>query len=228
MVALTFERYHAGVMSQFHQEKERQRLAALYGSMEELELEEIAADIESLTDVARQALRSEILRRGMALPPDTLAPTITGASKSEPPRPVMIRRYRDLPEATIAKSILDSAGIECILVDENMVRLDWFYSNLVGGIKILVRAEDAETAIKLLDQEVPEKFNVEGVGEYEQPHCPSCKSMEVSFDGLDKRASYTGLFVSLPIPTTTKGLKCHSCGLEWKGSDTETPDTVVP
>jgi hypothetical protein len=216
-------------MSQFDRENERQRLAALYGGMEELELEEIAADTESLTDVARQALRSEMLRRGMAPPPDPLAAAVTSASKSEPPRPVMIRRYRDLPEATIAKSILDSAGIESILADENMVRLDWFYSNLIGGIKILVREEDAEIAIKLLDQEVPEKFDVEGVGEYEQPQCPSCKSMEVSFDGLDKRASYTGFFVSLPIPITNKGWKCHSCGLEWKDdSDTKSTGSVVP
>jgi hypothetical protein len=54
-------------------------------------------------------------------------------------------------------AVLDSAGIESFLGDENMVRLDWFYSNLVGGIKLMVRKEDAETARALLEKNTPEK-----------------------------------------------------------------------
>ncbi len=58
----------------------------------------------------------------------------------------------------IAKSMLDSAGIECLLGDENLVRIDWF---LADGIKLMVREEDADTARKLLEENVPEKFDVE-------------------------------------------------------------------
>jgi hypothetical protein len=225
VAASTSERYDAIVMSQIDLEKERQRLTALYGGMEDLELEEIAAESESLTDVARQVLRSELSRRGIAFSPETTGPAVKDAAKKELPRPVIVRRYRDLPEASIAKSILDSAGIESVLVDDNIVRIDWFYSNLVGGIKILVREEDAETAAKLLEQEVPVKFDVDGIGEYEQPRCPNCKSMDVSFNGLDKRTTYTGLFVGLPIPITNKGWKCHTCGNGWENGDiTQTSD----
>ena len=39
---------------------------------------------------------------------------------------VTIRAFRDLPEALLAKGSLESAGIDCFLVDDNMVRLDWF------------------------------------------------------------------------------------------------------
>jgi hypothetical protein len=210
-------------MSQIDPEKERQRLAALYGGMEDLELEEIVAESESLTDVAKQALQSELSKRGIAIDPEAAGLAAKEASRKELPRPVIVRRYRDLPEASIAKSILDSAGIESFLADDNMVRLDWFYSNLVGGIKILVREEDAETAAKLLEQEVPEKFDVEGIGEYEQPRCPNCKSLDVSFNGLDKRMTYTAMFVNLPIPITNKDWKCHACGHEWKDdADTQT------
>lgn len=42
---------------------------------------------------------------------------------------VMLRRNRDLPEAVIVKSILDAEGIDCVLSDENLVRMDWFWSN---------------------------------------------------------------------------------------------------
>ena len=32
---------------------------------------------------------------------------------------IMLRRYRDLPEAVIVKSILDAERIGCVLSDEN-------------------------------------------------------------------------------------------------------------
>ena len=217
--------YYANTMAQMDLEKERQRLAALYAAMQESELAEIAADVHSLTEIAREMLRAEMLRRGMTPAPETTSPMATDASKPEPPKPVMIRRYRDLPEASIAKSILDSAGIESFLIDDNLVRLDWFYSNLIGGIKLLVREEDAETAGKLLDQVVPEKFAVDNVGEYQQPSCPQCHSFEVSYDGLNKSTTYAALFLGLPIPVTDKGWKCHSCGHAWHDEADSSPGT---
>ena len=58
----------------------------------------------------------------------------------------------------IAKSMLDSAGIERFLGDENLARL---YSNLADGMKLMVREEDADTARKLLEENIPEKFDME-------------------------------------------------------------------
>jgi len=205
-------------MAQIDWVKERQRLAALYAGMERGELEAIAAQAGSLTDVARDSLRSELSRRGM--PPPLEVSKLDSSRLKEPAPPVMIRRYQSLPEALLSKSILDSAGIESFLVDENLVRIDWFYSNLVGGIKLLVRGEDAETASKLLAQDTPDKFQVDGVGEYQQPRCPRCQSLDVAFDELNKRIAYGGmLFVGIPIPLTSEHWKCHSCGNEWGDDD---------
>src|ERR1700722_19034481 len=36
----------------------------------------------------------------------------------------------------------------------------------------------------------PEKFDIAGVGEYEQPHCPKCGSMDISLDGLNKPVTF--------------------------------------
>ena len=149
--------YDAGVMAQIDEQQERRRLAELYAGMEKGELEEIAGDAGSLTPVAREALRSEMLGRGMEAPPANAEAAEMSASKNDPPSPVMVARYGGVPEALLAKSMLDSAGIESFLADENLVRLDWFYSNLVGGIKLMVRAEDAETARTLLEKSGPEK-----------------------------------------------------------------------
>ena len=144
-------------MAQIDGQRERKRLAELYAGMEKGELEEIARDANSLTAVAWEVLRAEMLSRGMEAPPANAEAAQTSASKNEAPSPVMIARYGGVPEALLAKSMLDSAGIESFLGDENLVRLDWFYSNLVGGIKLMVRKEDGETARALLEKNTPEK-----------------------------------------------------------------------
>jgi hypothetical protein len=85
---------------------------------------------------------------------------------------ITLWRYRDLPEALIAHSKLKAEGFDCFLADENIVRFDWFLSNMVGGVRLRVREDDAESALAVLGQEIPEKFSSEEVGEeYEQPAC---------------------------------------------------------
>jgi hypothetical protein len=209
-------RYHAQPMTQIDSEKEYQRLAARYAAMEDGELEKVALDFPALTEVAKSVLHSEMSRRDLTPPAEIAANHAHEIAESEARKPVMIRRYRDLPEASIAKSVLESAGIDCILADDNMVRLDWFYSNLVGGIKLLVPEKDAKPALQLLDESTPEKFDVAGVGEYQQPHCPKCGSMDVFLDGLNKPLTFAAMYItSLPIPVTIPGWKCHSCGHQW-------------
>jgi hypothetical protein len=57
-----------------------------------------------------------------------------------------------MPAAFVEKSVLDAAGIACFLQDDNVVRMDWLWSNAMGGIKLLVRAKEAEEAEKILSQ----------------------------------------------------------------------------
>jgi hypothetical protein len=100
-----------------------------------------------------------------------------------------------------------------------LVRTDWFYSNLVGGIKLLVRRDDAEAAGELLNQAVPEKFAVEGVGEYDQPKCPKCGSLDTAFDALDMQIVGAGMLVGIPMRQTKKGGICHFCKHRWQEDD---------
>ena len=136
-------------MGEIDRGTERRRLADVYARMADAELQDVAEDADSLTDVAREALHAELARRSL---PELPAKAERPPASADAPAPVLIRRYRDLLDASMAKSILDSAGIESSLLDDNIVRIDWFYSNLVGGIKLMVRQEDAEAASKLLEQ----------------------------------------------------------------------------
>jgi len=129
----------------------------------------------------------------------------------------MIARYWDTPKALLAKSMLDSAGIESFLIDENLVRMAWPSSNLVDGIKLTVRAQDAETARKLLEEKTPEKLDVPGVGEYAQPRCPRCGSLDVGFDEMDKQGAHAAMAVlGVLLTISHKGGTCHACGHEWQ------------
>ena len=129
-------------------EQERERLARQYSGMTPEELEKVAAEAVSLTDVAREALKAEIVSRGLAI---TLSES-TRVDVVEERDLVMIRRFQSLTEALLAKGSLDSSGIESFLTDDNMVRMDWFISNLLGGVKLLVNREDAESAAAILDE----------------------------------------------------------------------------
>ena len=57
---------------------------------------------------------------------------------------VILRRFRDIPDALLAWTILDSAGVESFLFDETTIRMNWLWSNFLGRIKIVVRQEDAD------------------------------------------------------------------------------------
>ena len=139
-------------------ELERHRLMDVYSRMADGEIEEIAEDEASLTDVARQILHDEMVRRGLDhLPSDQ----DKSQDHAEPEPLVTIRSFGDVMQAWLAKSNLEGAAIECHLVDDNMVRLHWGIVNVLGGVKLQVKREDAEVALELLDQPVPEQPDLE-------------------------------------------------------------------
>jgi hypothetical protein len=53
-------------------------------------------------------------------------------------------------DALLAKGVLESAGIECVLADEGLGRLGVHYPPILGGIKLQVRRDDLEAARQVL------------------------------------------------------------------------------
>jgi hypothetical protein len=229
-------------MARIDPEQERRRLVDFYAGQLDGELEKVASQAYELTDLARETLRNELVRRGLGAELVETAPVAKNvvARKElpgDPPPPtpprteavldgegelrelVTIRKFRDLPEALLAKGSLESAGIEALLADDNVIRLDWFWSNLMGGIKLQVDQEDAEVANRILDQPIPEGFDVAGVGEYQQPHCPRCQSLDVSFKELDEPVAYVSAYFGVPVPWKRRAWRCHACHAEWEEND---------
>ena len=143
-------------MTHIDPEQERERLAAVYAAQSDGELEQVAAQMTDLTDIAREALRTELAKRDLYVgdqdrPEDPHSPEFRDL--------VVIRSYWNLLDAELAKGALESAGIEAFLFDDNMVRMDWFNANALGGIKLRVDPVNVEAAERILDEQSSETEN---------------------------------------------------------------------
>jgi len=85
---------------------------------------------------------------------------------------VVLRRFRDMPDAFLFGSVLDSRASN--VTSPMRTPFGWIGSGpiFLAASKLCVRKADADEALSLLEQSVPEKFDVEGVGEYQQPAVP--------------------------------------------------------
>jgi hypothetical protein len=191
---------------------ERLRLEGLYSAMSDAELERLDNQAHTLTAMAREVLECELDRREMTI----------SQPEGEDPRSELvlqklatIRKFRDLPEALLAKGAIESSGIECFLADDNMVRMDWFISNFIGGVKLQVHSEDEAAAQAVLDQPIPEEFDFSGIEQYQQPRCPKCRSLDISLESLNKPVAYATAYLGVPIVLERKSWKCHTCGRRW-------------
>jgi hypothetical protein len=181
-----------------------------YAGMSDDELYDVGIEYDSLTPEAQALLREEFAKRSLQ-PPD-IPPVV----KTEFSDMVTVRSYRDIAEALIAKSVLDSAGIFSYLRDENTVRMIWTWSQQVGGVRIEVRTADMAQAEELLSQPIPPTIQQDGAPEYQQPECPRCHSLDIGYEGLNQKVGVTGIvLLGFPVPFPRNAWKCQSCGARW-------------
>jgi hypothetical protein len=138
-------------MTMIDPEQESRRLAEVYSAQSDGELARVAEQQSELTDLAREVLRAELSKRGMYIG------QLQEPADSNPPEfrdLVPIRAFWNLLEAQLAKGLLESAGIEAFLFDDNMVRLDWFNANALGGVKLRVDADKVQEATQVLDENI--------------------------------------------------------------------------
>lgn len=138
-------------MAKIDPEQERTRLEAAYAGQTNEGLEQIAAQVSDLTEIGREVLRAELSKRGLYV---GQLDQPAGVDVEEFRDLVTIRAFWNLLEAQMAKGLLDAEGIESFLFDENMVRLDWFNANALGGVKLRVDAANADEATRILEESI--------------------------------------------------------------------------
>ncbi len=187
-------------------------LARNYEEMSESELVEVARSYDSLTELAQTALRAEFAGRHLDPP---MIEEVDNPEASEPGF-ITVRRYRDLSEAIVARSLLESAGIRAYLRDENLVRLEWQISNFIGGIRLQVERADETAAAEILSQPIPDHVPFDEQAEFAQPLCPRCGSTDITFQGSSRSAALASLYLlSLPLPLGKETWICNACEARW-------------
>jgi hypothetical protein len=181
-----------------------QELMTLYGSYGDDELIELARGMADLTEMAQEALTSELTRRGLKF-----------ASGGKPEARVLtdedlqdMRAYAELAPAecifdfederaaSAAYYALTGEGIEAIVVSPSGAKSD------DRGPRVVVTPKDAERAAAILSQPSTDELKAETEEmpeEFALPRCPACGGKETLLESVDPVNQW----------------QCDDCGHTW-------------
>src|SRR5579871_2287894 len=71
--------------------------------------------------------------------------------------PVLVFISAQIMDVQMARSLLESEGIKSYVFDDNVVRLNPFYAQAVGGIKLFVASKDVKEASEILREHLKTK-----------------------------------------------------------------------
>lgn len=131
-------------------------------------------------------------------------------------------------DAYMAKTYLESEGIETFLKDELTVQVYNFYSNAIGGVKLQVKERDFENGLVILkrggyiNSESSEEIKVEIVHldkETNKKTCPFCQSDNIGKTNEPNLLTVIGYFIlGALFPIYKTSYNCFDCGKVWKFS----------
>lgn len=123
---------------------------------------------------------------------------------------VTVKTFDSYFVAHIILGRLQSEGIECYLKDEATVTIDPILTNAIGGIKLVVKKENAATVKEILKKYDEEYLNA--------ATCPQCGAHEFNYiakPGVTNffTAIFTTLFGSYAVAPDYV-YQCGQCGYE--------------
>jgi hypothetical protein len=118
-----------------------------------------------------------------------------------------IATFNKPEEAHLFRTRLEAVGVPAFVLDENMVQLDWLYSNAIGGVRVQVADEDFEATKEFLaadtDQSSPDA---------EAICCPYCRSPSTKPDELPRRLAFLSLLLfGFPFLFARRRWRCDAC-----------------
>ncbi|QQS51219.1 MAG: DUF2007 domain-containing protein [Bacteroidota bacterium] len=130
-------------------------------------------------------------------------------------------------EAHFAKAFLESEGIESEIRDELTAQMNNFYSNAIGGVKLMVREADFNSGIEALKKggyinetivNEADKIEIVFVEKgFNINICPYCKSENISIKKVPNIWTVIVIFLfNAVFPIFKKSYKCYECEKEWK------------
>jgi len=87
---------------------------------------------------------------------------------------IIVASFSKLEEAHLLRLRLEAGGVPSFAQDENMVQMDWMYSNAFGGVRVQIAEEDADRAKEIWEEPGVE---AESTG---MPSCAKCSSTDTT------------------------------------------------
>jgi ribosomal protein L37AE/L43A len=180
-----------------------QELLTLYSSYSDGELIALGRGMADLTEMAQEALKGELTRRGLKLTPvakpevrvisdEDLADMRTYA-ESAPDE--CIFDFQTEEAASAAYYALTREGVNAIVVSPKNAKSE--------GPRVVVTPKDAERATAIFSQLSTDKLTEEtleaAAAEFEIPRCPACRSEETVLESVDPVNQW----------------RCEDCGHTW-------------
>ena len=123
-------------------------------------------------------------------------------------------------DARIAMAKLEAAEIKCFLRNELTTQVNNFYSNAIGGVKLMVNPKDLDVARLILAEEYNwdiEELQQDESLENNEIVCIKCGSTNVGEPRLNGSwALVSTLLMGFPLPFIVKKAHCFSCGAEFR------------
>src|SRR5664279_4169567 len=123
---------------------------------------------------------------------------------------VTVRTFSNSISANLLLSKLRNGRIECYLKDEYTVTMDPLLTNAVGGIKLVVKKEDAAEVFELL-KHFDKDFKSKVV-------CPKCGSHDIELvpkrDAANMITAILSWIFSSYAVSAENIYKCGACGFE--------------
>jgi ribosomal protein S27AE len=187
-----------------------QDLMTLYASYGDEELVALARGMSDLTEMAQEALRAEISKRGLkASPsPERAEPRVLTEDNVADLRAFAalapaecVFEYEDGRGAAAASLALREAGVQSIVLQPDGSWAD------TRGPRVVVAPEDAEEAAMVLSQPLAERFTREVEEavpeEFALPKCPKCGGNETLLEAVEPANQW----------------HCDDCGYDWVEED---------
>ncbi len=167
-------------------------LVELYGTYGDDELIALGRGMADLTEMAQEALKSEIARRGLSVGSAADPQEAHGLSDEDLANlrayaklaaPECVFEFEDEAGASAAYHLLAEEGIEAVVLAVEGSSLEQ------RGPRVVVGPDDAERAEAILSQPLTQRFRKEAEdevpAEFDLPACPECGGEETLLESVD-------------------------------------------
>jgi hypothetical protein len=131
--------------------------------------------------------------------------------------------YADLASAEVAASLLDAAGIECVIPDANFAGINWQMATALHGVRVQVGSDDLEVARAALEtryESAPDEEHMQTPSPGDS--CIACGSESIGQPKWKNRMKAIAIFFPLALlawpvlVAVNSRVQCCSCGRAWR------------